>query len=69
MELREKNYHESDNIELDDDVLDRLREQAYLEVCESDSPNSVEFDRLLERRFDDLCEAQYLQILKGCGKG
>lgn len=39
---------------LDDQMAD-LYEQAYIEACELDSPNSPDFDALLESIFERLC--------------
>ena len=39
-----------------DEQMDILWEEAYVNACELDSPNSPDFDSIVEREFERLCQ-------------
>ena len=41
-------------LELDND-FNQAWEDAYMEACENDSPNSFGFDQMFERIYDRIC--------------
>lgn len=42
-------------LQLDDD----RRTEAYMRACERDSPNSLDFDALVESIYEQLCEENW----------
>lgn len=38
---------------------DDRREEAYMRACERDSPNSLDFDTLVESIYEQLCEENW----------
>lgn len=38
---------------------DDRREEAYMRACERDSPNSLDFDALVESIYEQLCEENW----------